>query len=160
VSGVAYGLTCGAETLGAEGRVGLVGTGLRSTKTTTMMASTMTTLMTTMSAIGTLRLPGAEAAGLAAGGAGGSATTGAGARLIMRVKSLGPCEGDGAAAPPSGESGVALPDGAKIGGGRMAGVSSGAPGGAASGEPIGGTDPAGGWLGGTGGGDSGSGAAP
>lgn len=94
--------------MGAEGSAGLEGTGLRRTNTTTMTASRMTALTMMMSAMGTRRLADVEAAGLGAG-AGASATTGAGARLIMRVKSLGPFVEGGGAAPPKGESGVALP---------------------------------------------------
>jgi hypothetical protein len=57
-------------------------------------------------------------------GAGGAAsgTTGAGALLIMRVKSLGPVPLAGAGAPPMGESGVAPPPCEKMGGGTTTGA--------------------------------------
>ncbi len=71
-------------------------------------AMTRTTLITTMSPIGTLGLAAVGAVAAFGAATGGAATTGAGARLIRRVKSLGPASCAGAD-PPIGESGVVLP---------------------------------------------------
>lgn len=113
-------LTAGAVTAGAFGAVGTVGTGRFITKTTSSTAIKMTALMTMMSPIGSRRFPFASALLTAGAGAGGSATTGAGDRLMSCVNSLGPavCAG---LAPPSVDSGVA-PASLNTGGGRTPGI--------------------------------------
>lgn len=114
--------TAGAVVAGAAGTGAGVAAG-RMTMTTTRMDAIRTTALITMTRpIGTAGFLTTTGAGAGAGAA-GAATTGAGALLIIRVKSLGP-EAAGppaGCAPPSGDNGVLLPA-AKMGGGRMPGL--------------------------------------
>lgn len=130
----------GVVAAGAAGTGAGVAAG-RMTMTTTRMDAIRTTALITMTRpIGTDGFLTTAGAGAGAGAA-GAATTGAGALLIMRVKSLGPAAAGPpvGCAPPSGDNGVLLPA-AKIGGGRMPGLPpSGFPGEAKGdgAEPIG-----------------------
>lgn len=116
------GFTSGAVTFGAAiaGTFGVAG-GRRMISTTSRSAITITTLMTTIRPIGSRFFNTADSFVSLLGASGRSGTTGAGARLIICVNSLGPAAPVFAGgAPPSVESGVE-PAALKTGGAKTPG---------------------------------------